>query len=62
VQLKRASEREKDAPISSQEGEKKYRPTSDRSHSDMAHMSVSSLVSFIVAVSTARLFEMSMND
>jgi hypothetical protein len=55
-------ESEKEALISRQEGGRKYRPTSDRSHSDMAHMSVSSLASFIVAVSTAKLFEMSVND
>jgi len=53
--------RAREALISSQEGERKYRPTSDRSHNDVAYMSVFSLVLFIVAVSTARLFEISVN-
>jgi len=57
----RDGEREsaREALISSQEGDRKYRPTSDRSHSHVVYMSVSSLALFIVAVSTARLFEMS---
>jgi hypothetical protein len=65
VQLEREEERgrkEREALISCQEGERKYRPTSDRSHSDMAHMNVSILALFIVAVSTSRLLEISLND
>jgi len=58
----RERERERETLISSQEGERKYRPTSDRSHSNTAHMSVSILALFIVAVSTARLLEISLND
>jgi hypothetical protein len=63
VQLETTREREsdKEALISNQEGEK-YRPTSDRSHSDMTHMNISSFASLIIAVSTARLLETSVND
>jgi hypothetical protein len=58
----RQRERAREALISSQEGERKYRPTSDRSHSEMAHMIISSLALFIFAVSSAKLFEISVND
>jgi hypothetical protein len=61
----RQRERERERVVTSgREGERKYRPaTSDRSHSDVAHTSVSSLGLFFDPVSTADLFEkISMNN